>query len=74
MFDIADDGLSALMDVNVFHSDVLLSLASVPVESLQLRGICPAEICWRSPTQVAAPRIPGAQAWRDEVKRMKAQE
>jgi hypothetical protein len=60
MFDIADDGLSALMDVNVFHNDVLLSLASVPVESLQLRGVCPAEICWRSPTQVAAPRIPGA--------------
>ena len=41
--DIADDGLAALMDVNVFDCDFLLSLAPVLVEGFHGQRIGPGE-------------------------------
>src|SRR5262245_438634 len=33
--DVADDGLTALVDVDMLHRDLLLALAAVPVEGIE---------------------------------------
>ena len=38
--DIADDGLSALIDVDVFDGHLLLAFAAMLVERFQQRRIC----------------------------------
>lgn len=42
--DIANNGLAALVDVNVFHCDFLLSLAPVLVEGFHGQRIGPGEL------------------------------
>ena len=37
--DVADDGLAAAMDVDVFDRDLLLALAAMAVERLQQCGV-----------------------------------
>jgi hypothetical protein len=36
---VADNGLAAFMNVDVFDSDFLLSLATMPIEGFQKRGV-----------------------------------
>jgi hypothetical protein len=36
--DITDDGLTPGMDVDVLHGDLLLSFASMPIESVEQNG------------------------------------
>src|SRR5262245_47351492 len=42
--DLADDGLAALVDVDVFDNNFLLAFAAVFVESLEMKAIGSAEL------------------------------
>ena len=55
--DIADDGLPAFVDVNVFDGDFLLAFASVSVESFQKSGVSARElVCLAElPSKVCSP-------------------
>jgi hypothetical protein len=44
VFNHADNGLSALVDVDVFDSDLLLALAAISSESLHLKGERPRKL------------------------------
>jgi hypothetical protein len=42
--DVADNGLSAFMDVDVFNRYFLLSFATVPIEGFQKSGVGPRKL------------------------------